>query len=841
MSTWRIVTLLVCILALGFGNLITGADTSKSKWIQLPFSPKEDEGDIDYLYVVGGYYSIDTGTAIWGTVDYSDIRLIGDQMGEIVITYENGTSDRVPLIFGYTLWYYNIWKIAKAPLDGPEKDENLANLLKEALHLNGAFEGQENCVLKIKLRKEKVKEIEVIDNKEKNGKPVIKGAYIVTGDAGQLSGGTVSVNSKDKFFDDYVINSQDPYPDKVKNAINGLRKGLYTFEEDYSDEPIPFEYEKDHKGVKVRFYGNNLAKIANGVFYYNLKDLAERPGEDGLLNESYKDSPEGYDSFGTWKLNGSYYGSYYTRNRSFKVLTAFGYKDVADFAVAYANKKLMFFKENNLTIGGVPIPGHFTVIANDPLFYSQVLVNVGWPTVYTQSKFGDEYKNIGNQETDGHGLMMIGNYNVWKSMGKTKDWVERNWTYINEACEWIHWCFEYPNLSYAKNGLLFAESEGGMQEYTLYCNTPIYLGLLCYAEMADTVGKQELAQSWRETAETIKKGIEDYILNSKAQKWNMSSGRIGFLHDPVISMLADVYGFDLDDVPQKDWLEYSFNTYLNDLKSPYTPDYRGGAGGLGYNHCIMTQNSLLTDHMYDATKFMENLTKICYAPRKDKPYFAPEKFTYDKVNGLYLQHGDLGNLYQMTEALRCYNTVIGISFNNDGVLKVFPRLPADWGVEIAQMPIEATDKHLALNVTYPKDGVQLAVLQLSEENAVGRAKFRFGPFPADTVSCKVQINGNVTECELIESGDSKWAIVEFTPEKRTEIAALYSSGSDVPEGPFSWPDFELVGNDKNTEKSEGSGMNLIQYIAMAMLMLLVLSAAALGIVVYKFKYKRGSK
>ncbi len=390
------------------------------------------------------------------------------------------------------------------------------------------------------------------------------------------------------------------------------------------------------------------------------------------------------------------------------------------------------------------------------------------------------------------------------------------------------WCFEYPKLSFVRNGLLFAESEGGMQEYTLYCNVPCYLGLLCYAEMVDAIGKHDVAAVWRKTAETMKEGIESYILNSKYNKWALHSGRIGFLHDPVPSMLADVYGFDKADIPQQDWLEYSYNTYPDDIKHVTSYNYHGGVSGLGYNHCIMTQNALLNDHMGDATKLVENLTKICYAPGKKNPYLAPEKFTYDSVNGVYVKNGDLGNLYQMVEALRCYHTVLGISFNSDGVLKIFPRLPYEWGVEIAQMPIESTDAHLALNMTYPKDGVQLAVLKLSDD-MVEKAKIRLGPFPTDTAVCKVEINGKEVKCDLFESGDSKWAIIEFNPEERTEIAALYAQDDNLPKGPFDWPEFLL---DADKQDGNKSGLPLNTYLAMAVL---GLSVVLLGVVIYKKK------
>ncbi|HOA32935.1 MAG TPA: hypothetical protein PKM70_13535, partial [Clostridia bacterium] len=104
----KVLILIMCILSFACGMLMAGADSSESKWIKLssPYIVKENEGDIDYLYVVGGYHSIDSGTEIWGTANYSDIRLIGDKMGEIVITYENGTVDRfhscLDILFGIT-------------------------------------------------------------------------------------------------------------------------------------------------------------------------------------------------------------------------------------------------------------------------------------------------------------------------------------------------------------------------------------------------------------------------------------------------------------------------------------------------------------------------------------------------------------------------------------------------------------------------------------------------------------------------------------------------------------------------------------------------------------------
>ena len=87
------------------------------------------------------------------------------------------------------------------------------------------------------------------------------------------------------------------------------------------------------------------------------------------------------------------------------------------------------------------------------------------------------------------------------------------------------------------------------------------------------------------------------------------------------------------------------------------------------------------------------------------------------------------------------------------------------------------------------------------------------------------------DCELFESGDSKWAIVEFSPSKRTDIAALYSTDSNLPQGPFNWPEFELVDGYK-AKTDEKSGVSLNTYLAIAVL---ALSVVFLGVVVYKKK------
>ena len=270
----------------------------------------------------------------------------------------------------------------------------------------------------------------------------------------------------------------------------------------------------------------------------------------------------------------SYYTAYYSRDggRALMTLNQYGYTAAAERSVQYANRQMMYFLQNGLTIGGVNIPGHYTVVVHEPMLYSTVLVpHAGWATRYTKEKFGDEYQNLGNQETDGHGLMMLANYSTWQNLGSTAAWVEENWSAVKEAPTWILWCFEHPDLSFAKDGLLYAESEAGMMQYTMYCNVPCMLGMYGYAEMAETAGHTAEATWWGACADAMKVAIEKRFLRKRSTTWN-STG-FGFFHDPVITMLADVYG-------------YTASSSENLKLSPFPTGRGAGDGGKKYRYAI---------------------------------------------------------------------------------------------------------------------------------------------------------------------------------------------------------------------------------------------------------------
>ncbi len=789
-KTGSLLILFVCLFIAGacYAANADAAESGTAEWVRFPYHASAAKS-CTYLYVVGGYHSVDNGCPAWGSADPANVRFIGDSMGDMVVTYEDGTKEKIPLIFGYTMWYYQTWQEASMPFRTAHADPELTELLKSSLHLLGAFEGSDTCVFRLKVQEKPIQDIQIEDNREKEGTPVFTGAFMVSGSVGELSEGTLRFHAQDPFFDSHTIDSDSLYPDSVKEALQKISYALITYESDYQDAP-DFAYPAGYTGSRVHFTGSPIAEIASGVVYHNLMNLMNRTDADGFMHTSYKDAPSWrYDGFGFWvPAANSYYDSFYARDgaRGIMSLNTYGLVSKARDSVMNANKWMMYFPENNMTFMGENVPGHYTVIVNKPLIYSTVLVpDANWPTRYTKEKFGDDYQNLGNQETDGHGLMMLANYNVWKSHGGGAQWVNDNWRYINEAAEWILWCFDHPELSFASNGLLYAESEAGMMEFTLYCNVACCLGMYGYGEMAETAGKTAEAAAWKECADMMKAGIDKRFRRGEGNRWSVSG--FGFYHDPVVTMMSDFFGYDLGEM-FPEWVAASRNTYAADIE-PIAGFGYFGATGIGYNHSMITQNALLLDQMHDATKLVENLSKLSYAPRLPEPYLVPEGIAVDAERGMLRRQGDLGNLVQLSEALKCYAITVGLSPVKDGTLKIMPRLPETWNLDIQDFALQNAEGQADMLVSYPKNGVQTAQLTLDQTDGLNEVKFRFGPLPADTACAAVQVNGVNTACELVTSGDSAWVWVTLAPRASEEqkLALVYGDSVEtLPSWPTEW-------------------------------------------------------
>ena len=171
---------------------------------------------------------------------------------------------------------------------------------------------------------------------------------------------------------------------------------------------------------------------------------------------------------------------------------------------------------------------------------------------------------------------------------------------------------------------------------------------------------------------------------------------------------------------------------------------------------MITQNALLLDQTEAASRLMESLSKICFAPRLPEPYLVPEGMAIDHEKGIFRRQGDLGNLVQLAEVLKCYLIAAGVSPVRNGVLKIMPRLPEKWSVSMEDFPVQNTDARLSMKVSRPSRCRQTMEWSLTSEEGIEEIFIRFGPFKPGKEKAKVKVNGRRYTIDLETSGDSSW-------------------------------------------------------------------------------------
>jgi hypothetical protein len=737
--------------------------------------PGKENIRAEYIYFSGGVNSKDRGCPPWGTTNMHSCLFIGDHAGDIKITYEDGSADTVPLIFGYTLWFNYLWQ--QDTRDPFDSDQEARSLLENTLFLKGGYEGNSPYLLRIKLRDKPIKQMELVDQPHKIGEPQFselrpEGVRSGEAQAEQISA-QLDISDSGQFFPTHTVNSADPYPLSVKRNIEQIRKTLMTFEEDFASADhisVPDGYE----GPALHSSGSVEANITSSVFHHNLIQLKNKIDQEGFFHTSTHLAPSWrYDGFGPWnKHANSYYEMAYSRDcgRGMMSLTDLGCEEEVERSLDRFDEWLMFFPNQypELQLGGQTIPGHWTVVPNMPLYYSKKLSKMGgWPTRYTYERFGEHYEDFGNPENDGHGLVMLAHWKHWNKTGRGAEWVKRKWTELKEAADYIIWALDNPELSLSSNGLLYSESEGGMEDTTLYCNIPCYLGLKSYAHMAEAIGETDSAVKWRAYADRMEAAVNVFFPTVDpefGEVWNMK--HMGFFHESVTALCADYYGMDAVNALPDGWAGLSYRTYLKNRKSR---EAFCGPSGLGYDHSFITQTALLHDQMEDAARFIGQMARMCYSPRLPEPYIIPECASVDTVNGVYRRQGDLGNLVHQAEVMKTILLLLGIDDTDPAQLRIMPRLPEQWNVNAAAFPIVNTDgsqpvrRKVDVEVTYPANGKQTVKIK-PVEGEIQNIIFRAGPFPVSVTSVTVESNRSeersLKTVPCSRSGDRSWAWIE---------------------------------------------------------------------------------
>ncbi len=727
----------------------------------------EVKAKADRIFLFGMINSIDKGCPVWAPIEhYSQRFFIGDQLGEIKLTYADGSETLYPLTLGDSLWWGPI------TLQHPEpflSDENASKILSDSLKLYPGKSSPSYLAFIVPENKV-IEKIELADLPEKDGVPVITALTIETSDGENIAASTPLQPKSEitpglqKFLEGNSLEPENDPKSTRKSRIKNLQNLLYTSHDNFP-KSVPLSIPEGYRGPKVTFEGNEFAQVLMNIFYHNVKDMDERVDKIGMYHTSAKNAASwgGYNGFGTWNTNwGSYYQHSWARDmgRAIMELTALGITDKALLNADYAILMGRVWEEGEMPemplvethgmklgpydIDGKKVPYHWCRILNIPGMRN------GW------------------LDNDSHGLTMMEMYNLWKTLPDQTEWLKSRWKYLVKAGDWVQWLYDNPELSGATNNNILTDSESSHGKgFSIYPDYTCMEGLLGFAEMADSIGKSAKAKQWRKTAKRLRKGMAEYLVDEPpyGKTWTLKSA--GWPHHstilaPVI-LSADTQSYTMDDLDEK-FTQVTRNSYqrLVDNTKKYTPYCAYGAA-MGYSQGFVTQTALLLDRMDEASEMLRWIARFTYydAPIEAEKYLVPEGAEVIPTGEFWHRIGDLGNGVQQAEILKVLRIVIGVdNTGGDYDFRLIPRLPLDWtGIKIEDYPVwirkNGKPHRVELGYDLQRKGRGM-VFTVTSDTVLPKIEIRLGALKKPDPAFGVLLNRKNIESVTAKSGDSYW-------------------------------------------------------------------------------------
>ncbi|WP_116188363.1 S-layer homology domain-containing protein [Paenibacillus taihuensis] len=375
--------------------------------------------------------------------------------------------------------------------------------------------------------------------------------------------------------------------------------------------------------------------------------------------------------------------------------------------------------------------------------------------------------------------------------------------------------------------------------YGIYNNSIAYFVLLAGAEAAGKMGYTSEQASWLAAADSLADGIDNnliahddiswlghtikkdtwrYSLNGEASDGSdapwINAGWFG-----VGGQEELYYGYkapaDTRNHAVEDWREVTNNT-LNYHSENFWEDWKlyGHNRGFGTDYGVLSERGgwpllsmLMGDRMEMAKKNLQhiiwNSTDLNFANDNEGVQETSPWLLVREVNKS--DHGiaepnEIGNggsnedmnLVEYIVTLKNVRIMAGLDDSLEGTdnLAIVPRLPSSWdGVDVngwsAHYRTDGGDI-AQTKISYDYDiKPERAKLEISAEQAISGAKFRFGPFAKDAVIDAVIEDGtelNASRYEEQISGDSKWVWVEGDV---GTASSVYEVQADLPHLSFS--------------------------------------------------------
>lgn len=689
--------------------------------------------------------------------DQSVRFFIGDNLGDLLIRYADGSMQDFPLVLGESVWWGK--SFYGYPYPFPD-DPHFRTALAESLRLYRPEPMQDGrYIAVITPRAARISTITITSSPNKIGSVGIDAITAEASvDSGFPLGHSVPLQRLDSslkaFADRHSLRSSGQGEAIAQQRLLKLARSLYTSDEDFR-QPVKAMIPDGYEGPRVLFKGDVYASILTNAFYANVSDMLSKIDADGMYHTSSKGAVSWNGTgFGTYKPDvGMYYATSWSRDmgRTLHELTELGYTPPALRCAQFCFRTAQLWTEDpKLLFRGEQLPAHWGRVANRP---------------NPNTAF----------ENDGHGLISIYLYSLWQHLPNRREWLLANWDGVEAAGDWIVWQFAHPQISGAENGLLGTngESAGGPRGHTVFADYICMDALRGLAEMADSIGHSDSARIWRARADEMHDAMpKGYIIDDpeygkvwtlKSAGWPDKSTVLG----PLI-FLADFTGFAPED-DDKAWRPVNEAAYQR-LLNTYKPfGFYGQA--MGYGQGFVTESALLLDRMQDATNFLKWTAKQIYDPKYGS-FVVPEGVQVSPDAQFWYRAGDLGNGVQEAEIIKTLRLVIGVDDTHPDRLRIFPRLPNDWHeIAVQDYPIlaEQDGAPSMAHVTYTlrRTGTTMN-FRVTSDRMLGKIAVRLGPFAAKPGNSSVTINGErPVDASYERSGDSWWvratAVVEPAP------------------------------------------------------------------------------
>lgn len=682
---------------------------------------------------------------------YANRFFVGDKLGRIRLHYADGATEDYPLILGESVWWGLAFYQAREPFPS---NASLRSAFEKALRLYPAAPVSDgNYVAVVIPKNAPLDSIEILRSAEKRGSVAIAGITIETTQSVSIAGGTViPAGPPDPQFEQFVRQKslRDAGADKEgsRQRLENLKKAFYTSDADFK-QPIATQIPSGYSGPHVIFKGTPYASALQNAFYANVADMLAKIDPNGMYHTSTKDAlawagipRSAGGEFGTYRPDvGIYYGDSWSRDlgRSLQELTDLGFTNTASQTADYALRMARLWEKNPaLKYHGESLPPHWSRVINKPDFSLPF-------------------------ENDGHGLISLFLYQLWRRLPNRDQWLRAHWNDVKAAGDWIPWQFNHPEISGAANGALHTtgESAGG-SGYSVYPDAICMIALEGLARMADSIGETQSAELWRGTAANMRSAIpERYMIDDPKYGpvwtlvdagWPNKSTVLG----PLI-FTADYRGYAPNDI-YAPWRSADVAAYerLIDTYKPF--GFYGWA--MGYGQGFVTQSALLLDRMKDATDMLNWTAREVYDPQIQS-YVVPEGVQVDPTGRFLYRTGDQGNGVQEAEIVKIFRILIGVDDMDSRHIEILPRLPYGWSeISVKDYPVliqkAGKTENTHLRYRLERAGGHLS-MSISSEVYLGAVTIRVGPFEEQPTANDVRINGWLPKNASIQhSGDSWW-------------------------------------------------------------------------------------